>query len=287
MARPTIAIATSTLYPELQVEGLLLREELQAHGFDVAAPAWTDPVDWDAYDAVIVRETWDYTWQLDDFVRWARAVGPRLHNGPDVVAWNVDKRYLFDLERAGLPVIAGDHLPPGAAFRPPPSGRYVVKPTVSAGSRDTAVYDAARHDAARAHVGRLHAAGRDVLVQPYYGRVDCEAETAVVLIDGELSHSLRKGPLLALDQPELDGLYREEDMRRREADSDVLALARRAWEFAAERFGPPLYARVDVLRSDAGEPAVLELELIEPSLFLDYAPGSAAALAAALRRRVG
>jgi hypothetical protein len=136
-------------------------------------------------------------------------------------------------------------------------------------------------------VGRLHAAGRDVLVQPYYGRVDEEAETAVILIDGELSHSMRKAPLLTLDQPELDGLYREEDMSRREADSDVLELAWRAWEVTVQRFGPQLYARVDVLRSDAGEPAVLELELIEPSLFLEFAPGSAAALAAALRRRVG
>jgi hypothetical protein len=287
MAPPTIAIATCALYSELDAENLLLRDALLACGVDVAAVAWNEPADWDAYDAVIVRETWDYTGELDAFVDWARAVGPRLHNAPDVIAWNADKRYLFDLERAGLPVIAGDHVPPGAGFEPPPRGRYVVKPTVSAGARDTAVYDADRHDAAREHVGRLHAEGRDVLVQPYYGRVDEEAETAVILIDGELSHSMRKGPLLTLDQPELDGLYRVEDMRRREADSDVLALARRAWEVTAERFGPPLYARVDVLRSDAGDPAVLELELIEPSLFLDYAPGAAAALAAALGRRVG
>jgi hypothetical protein len=286
MPPPAIAIATCALHPELDAENVLLRDALQACGIDATALAWNERADWDAYDAVVVRETWDYTWELDAFLDWARAIGPRLHNGPDVIAWNADKRYLFDLERAGLPVIAGDHVPPGAGFDPP-RGRFVVKPTVSAGARDTAVYDGARHDAAREHVGRLHAAGRDVLVQPYYGRVDEEAETAVVLIDGELSHSMRKGPLLALDQPDVDGLYRLEDMRRREADSDVLALARRAWEVTAERFGAPLYARVDVLRSDAGDPAVLELELIEPSLFLDHAPSSAAALAAALRRRVG
>jgi glutathione synthase/RimK-type ligase-like ATP-grasp enzyme len=275
------------LYPDLQVEGVLLRDELEARGFAVDAVSWNGPADWSSYDAVIVRETWDYTFAVDEFVRWARSIGSRLHNAPDGVAWNVDKRYLFDLERAGLPVVAGDHLPPGAVFEPPQGGRFVIKPTVSAGSRDTAVYDGERHDAARAHVGRLHAAGRDVLVQPYYERVDEEAETAVVLIDGKLSHSMRKGPLLELDQPDVDGLYRVEDMCRREADSDVLALAERAWEVVAERFGPPLYARVDVLRSEAGDPAVLELELIEPSLFLDFAPGSAAALAAALRRRVG
>ena len=62
-------------------------------------------------------------------------------------------------------------------------------------------------------------------------------------------------------------------MRRREGEKDVVALARRTWQVAAERFGPPLYARVDVLRSTAGEPAVLELELVEPSLYLDFARG--------------
>jgi hypothetical protein len=209
-----------------------------------------------------------------------------LHNAPDVIAWNADKRYLFDLERAGIAVVAGEHVPAGASFRPPP-GRYVVKPTVSAGARDTAVYDRARHRAAEAHVRALHAAGRDVLVQPYYDSVDSEAETAVVFIDGRLSHCMRKGPLLALDRRPPDGLFRAEDMRRRNAEDDVVALARRTWQLAADRFGPPLYARVDVLRGDAGEPAVLELEVIEPSLFLDFARGSARALARALVRRVG
>lgn len=74
-------------------------------------------------------------------------------------------------------------------------------------------------------------------------------------------------------------------MRRRTADDDVVALARRAHDIVAERFGAPLYARIDVLRDDDGEPVVLELELIEPSLFLDHAPGSAQALADALLRR--
>ncbi len=238
------------------------------------------------FEAVVVRATWDYTAQPDAFVRWARAVGPRLHNAPDIVEWNVDKCYLFDLHRAGLPVVAGDLVAPGEAFAPPP-GRFVVKPTVSAGARDTAVYDDDRHDAARTHVAQLHAAGRAVLVQPYLERVQSEAESAVVFIDGELSHCMRKEPLLHLDQERVAGLYRQETMSRRAADPDVVAVARRTLEYVAERFGPTLYARVDVLRDDAGIPAVLELEVIEPSLFLDFAPGSAGALAGAIVRRLG
>jgi hypothetical protein len=283
----TVAIATCAAHPPPDAENRLLLDALRAGGIEAAAVPWnaSRPEAWDAYDAVVVRATWDYTWALADFLRWTRAIGPRLHNAPDVIAWNADKRYLFDLERAGLPVVAGEHLASGASFSPPP-GRYVVKPTVSAGARDTAVYDEARHRAAEAHVRALHADGRDVLVQPYYDSVEGEAETAVVLIDGRVEHCMRKGPLLALDRPPPDGLFRAEDIRRRDGEDDVVALARRTCEVVAERFGPPLYARVDVLRSDAGEPAVLELELIEPSLFLDFVPGSAEALAAGVVRRI-
>jgi O-ureido-D-serine cyclo-ligase len=76
-------------------------------------------------------------------------------------------------------------------------------------------------------------------------------------------------------------------MRPRAGEADILALAQRAWGVATERFGPLLYGRVDVLRNEAGDPEVLELELLEPSLFLDFVPGSAEALAAGVLRRAG
>jgi hypothetical protein len=285
---PTIAIATCEWHPQLDEDNAQLLDALQALGANVDVLPWSapGPGGWEHYDAVVIRETWDYSWRLDEFLRWTGARGARLHNPPAVVAWNADKRYLFDLGRAGIAVIAGEHLPPGAGFEPP-AGRYVVKPTVSGGARDAAVYDETGHAAAGAHVTRLHEAGRDLLVQPYYDSVDREAETAVIFLDGRVSHCMRKGPLLALGEPPSDEPFRAEDMSRREADDDVLALAQRTWAYATARFGPLPYGRVDILRSAAGEPAVLELELIEPSLFLEYAPRAADALAAALLRRAG
>jgi glutathione synthase/RimK-type ligase-like ATP-grasp enzyme len=287
VSTPSIAIATCTELPDGDAECALLLDALHTRGIDATAAVWSAPPPggWDAFDAVVVRATWDYSSVPEQFVRWVQDIGDRLHNPPEVIAWNVDKRYLFDLERAGIPVIAGEVLTPGAPFAPP-DGSFVVKPTVSAGARDTAVYDGARHAAARAQVDALHADGRAVLVQPYFEHVATDAETAVVFIDGELSHAMRKEPLLALDQVQASGLYRPETMSRREADADILDLARRTLAYATGRFGELLYARVDVLRADDGTPAVLELELIEPSLFLDYAPGSADALADAVVRRV-
>jgi hypothetical protein len=283
-----VAIATCAEHAELDGEGRLLLDALRERSIDARAEVWTErPVaGWERYDLVVLRATWDYTYMLGRFVRWARSIGSRLLNPPDVVAWNADKRYLFDLAQAGIATIPTEHVAPDAPFTPPP-GRFVVKPAVAAGSRGAAVFDGARHAAARAHVAALHADGHDVLLQPYLDAVDgVEAETALVFLDGTLSHALRKGPLLALDLPPPDGLFRAEQMSPTTPAADLVALARRVHAYVEQRFGCPLYARVDALRGDDGVPAVLELELIEPSLFLDLAPGSAQALARAIAGRL-
>ncbi len=285
---PAVALATCAEHPGLDAEGRLLLDALCELGIRARPEVWTRTPrgGWDGYDLVVLRSTWDYTFALERFLRWGRALGPRLLNAPDVVAWNADKGYLNDLERAGVRAVPTERLAPGAAFEPPP-GRFVVKPAVAAGARGAAVYDEVRRDEARRHVAALHADGLAVLLQPYLDAVDGpEAETALVHIDGALSHTMRKGPLLALGQAPEDGLFAAEDMRRVSPEPDVLELAGRAHRWVAERFGTPLYARVDILRDGHGAPAVLELELIEPSLFLDHEPGSAQALARAIIGRL-
>lgn len=275
--------------PALDGEGRLLLDALRALDIDAEPAIWNEqPVaGWEAYDLVVVRSTWDYTFMPERFLEWTRSIGPRLRNPPAVIAWNADKRYLFDLADAGLETIPTAHVAPGAPFTAPP-GRFVAKPAVAAGSRGAAVFDEARHDAAREHVTALHADGHDVLLQPYLDAVDgAEAETALVFLDGTLSHAMRKGPLLALDLAPPDGLFRQEQMSPVAAPAaDAVALAERVHAYVEERFGRQLYARVDVLRDAGGTPAVLELELVEPSLFLDCAPGSAQALAGAIGARL-
>lgn len=289
MPTPAVAIATCAEHPRLDDEGRLLLSALRELGIRAQPEIWTQQPagGWDAYALVVLRSTWDYTLMPDRFLAWTREIGDRLLNAPGVVAWNADKRYLVDLVERGLPAIATERIARGAPFAPPP-GRFVVKPAIGAGSRGAAVFDEARHAAAREHVAALHAGGHDVLLQPYLDAVDgAEGEIALVFVEGELSHAMRKGPLLALDVPPEDDLFRQEDMRPAEPAGDVVALGRRVHGFVERRFGRPLYARVDVLRDAGGTPAVLELELIEPSLFLDHAPGSAQALARAIALRAG
>lgn len=263
---------------------------LAARGVEAVPAVWDDPaVDWSAFDLVVLRATWDYAERHTEFLEWVQqvaAVTP-LANPPAVVEWNADKTYLADLAAAGVPVVPTMFLRPGDEVVLPDAAEVVVKPAVSAGSRRTARYSLpAQRDAAVAHVAALHAEGRTVMAQPYLASVDERGETALLFVAGRLSHAIRKGPLLTPGGVMTTGLFAEEEISprtpstaEREVADAVLA--------AVPVAGDLLYARVDLL-DDSGEPVLLELELIEPSLFLDHAgPEAAERLAAAIVARLG
>jgi hypothetical protein len=252
---------------------------------------WSDPaVAWDGYDRVIIRSTWDYAGQGERFGEWCEAVGAdRLRNVPEIVAWNADKRYLLDLDVPTVPTVL---VGPGDR-RPPLAGEVVVKPNVSAGARDTGRFGDAHHDDADRLIERIHATGRVALVQPYLDGVERDGETALVFIGGELSHVLRKQPILrTIGEAPLAGgewrcvaVYLEDDFIALGAATDAQRdLAFAVYREVANRFAPPLYARIDLVPNLDGSPVLLELELIEPNLYLDLAPGAAERLAAAILR---
>ena len=304
-ASARLALATCAALPDLDPDDQLLRDALVERGIGVDAAVWDDPtVDWAAYQHVIIRNTWDYTDRAVLFADWARRVEQTsvLLNPADVVAWNIDKTYLRDLEQRGLPIVPTIWLDPARNFgaraihtRFPAFGEFVIKPTVSAGSRDTGRYDASQTPSrmlAITHAKNLLAVGRNVMLQRYLRRVDTVGETALVYIDGQFSHSVRKGALL--DGPyradETDLLYRREQMAPREATDAEREVADRTIAALGEVFpqldGPLLYARVDLIPDDEGSPVILELELTEPSLFLAHGPGSAGRVADAIAARL-
>lgn len=249
---------------------------------------WDDPgVDWAGFALVVVRSVWDYPRRRDELLDWAgrvAAVAP-LANPPEILRWNSDKRYLLDLARAGVPVVPTTLAAPGEQVTWP-AGEVVVKPTVSAGSIDTERYPEARRAEAQAHVSRLHADGRTAMVQPYLSAVESRGETALVYVDGALVHTVRKGPMLMPGLVTVGGLFVEEDIRPAPAGRAERAVARQTLAAVPGHDAPLLYARVDLVFTDDGEPLVLELELVEPSLFLAYAPGVAGGLARAIAGRV-
>jgi glutathione synthase/RimK-type ligase-like ATP-grasp enzyme len=294
MAR--LALATCTEIPDLDNEGQQLLTACREAGIDTEPAVWDDPgVDWDEFDLVLIRSTWDYQNRPQDFRAWTERIGRRLRNAPEIVAWNISKRYLHVLAGWGFPVVPSEFLEPGACrdgieAALPSGGEYVVKPAVSAGSRDTARYvagDSEDRERAIGHASDLLGDGRTVIVQPFLKSVETEAETAVILLGGEPVHAMRKGPLLEIGQGLEEELFREEEMSLRTADGEELRLAQAVVERLGAEVAPPLYARVDMLRDDAGRPTLLELEVIEPSLFLDHSPSSLARLVELLAAEVG
>ena len=268
--------------PDLPIAWSALREA----GFVVDLVRWDDAeADWSVYDLAVVRSCWDYAWRLEEFLWWAASV-PRLRNPVEVLRWNTDKTYLRDLQRARLPVVPTVWNPSDVGELPD-AGEWVVKPSVSAGSRDTARWtDPA--DALR-HAADLGAAGRTAMAQPYLVSVDDVGETAVLFIGGRFSHAVRKGPLLARGEGVRQDRDSRGDLRPAVPTTAQRDVAQAVFDAVSGLVGvdaAPLYARIDLVDDVAGRPVVLELELTEPSLFLPQAPDAAARLVDAVRAAV-
>jgi hypothetical protein len=272
---PRIALATCAELPDLDADDALLVAPLAARGIEAVAAVWDDPaVDWGAFDLTIVRNTWDYIGRRDAFLDWAGSV-PRLANPADVIAWNTDKRYLAELEAAGLPIVPTLFVAPEDALDAGhDSPEVVVKPTVSAGSQDTLRHTAHDRAGIAEHIARLHAIGKTAMVQPYLDAVDEAGETALLYFDGAFSHAIRKGPMLLLGEVKEPDLFYLEEISPREPSPDERALADRVVAYVAERFATPLYARVDLLPTADGTPTIIELELTEPSVFVGFGDGA-------------
>ncbi|HUR13443.1 MAG TPA: hypothetical protein VM097_03000 [Mycobacteriales bacterium] len=275
---PRVALATAASFPDLDEDGPELLAALAAEGLEVDLTVWDDPaVNWAAYDLVVIRTTWDYWERHEEFLAWTRSV-PRLLNSASVVAWNTDKAYLGRLAEAGIPVVPTTYLMALDGWTPPDHA-FVVKPTVSAGARDSAAYPAG-DPAAIEHVRSLLAQGRVAMVQPYLSAVDTEGETAVLVFGGEVSHAARKGPVLTVGGGIDNTVVSRQLTTPRVPSPEEVALAERVLSVVRGWGDELLYARVDLLPG----PVLIELEVTEPSLFLRHAPGSAARFAQAVRR---
>jgi glutathione synthase/RimK-type ligase-like ATP-grasp enzyme len=277
-----VALVTCAAFPRLAEDEPLLLEALAAAGVAAEPVVWDDPeVGWDAYELVVVRSAWDYSLRRDEFVGWAEAI-PRLLNSAEVIRWNTDKRYLAEIPRA----VPTTFITTGEPWDPP-GGEYVVKPTVSSGSRNTARYGPGDQDRARLHVSELLAANRVAMVQPYLGAVDTYGETALMFFSGQYSHAIRKGQMLEPGKaPTATVLYLEENILPRDPEPAERTVAEDVLDALPWPRDQLLYARVDLIPSADGAPAVIELELTEPTLFLSYSPGAPERLAARVIERL-
>jgi glutathione synthase/RimK-type ligase-like ATP-grasp enzyme len=279
---PLVLFATAHRLPTPDLETPLVVEALNAGGIAAEIQPWDAPVDWSKADLVVVRSTWDYYERRDEFVRWAYQVEAttRLVNPAAVVEWNSHKGYLVELAGRGISTVPTalfrrGTLAPDWAEMFDGDSELVVKPSVSVGA-----VGALRGSPAEVagHLGYLMQTG-DVLVQPLIPSVLTQGETSLVFFGGKFSHAVRKIP-----RP---GEYRVQEhhggtVQPHEPERGEMSVAGAAIAAAPM---PPSYARADLVATSNG-PALMELELIEPFLFLATDPPAAARFAALIGQTV-
>ncbi len=277
-----IAVGTCKRLPEPDADQGPLFDELRRAGVEPRLLPWDEAAaQKEPFDLCVIRSTWNYIHDLPGFLAWARATARRapLFNPLRIVRWNSDKRYLSDLARKGVPSVPTVFHGKGSKRRLAQAlaGRgwreLVIKPRVGAASFLTKRFPIERLAAAETFL-REAAAGRDMMIQPYVRSVETRGERSLIWIDGRLTHAVRKSPRLAGDDESVRSVRIADDERR---------FAARALAAAG---GPLLYARVDVARGEDGSLMLMELELIEPSLFLVHSKPALRRLAAACARAV-
>ena len=287
--RRRVALATYARAPGLGPDDRLLIPALEACGVTAEPVVWSsDTTDWETFDAVVIRSCWDYHLHIDAFRAWLarlEAIPVPVYNAPGLVRWNADKRYLLDLAQRGVPTI-----PTSVLLRNHPEDidrvladtgwqRFVIKPTISASGYETYALRAPLTDEARQAVARVTAVG-DALIQPFVDEVPRDGEYSFTFIDAAYSHATLKRATA--------GEFRVQTEHGGTADRflpsrELIEQAARVLATLAEA---PLYARVDgVVRENAF--LLMELELIEPNLFLEFGTGAGDRMARAIVARMG
>lgn len=286
---PRVALATYERAPALAPDDRPLIPALAAHSVAAAPVVWNDPgARWGEFDGVIIRSCWDYHLRPAHFREWlgmVAALGVPVWNPVPLIGWNVDKRYLLDLAARGVPTLptcvaprdsGADAIESLAAARG--WQQIVVKPAVSASGYETHALGLPFDDSAQRIVRGVAQLG-DMLVQPFAPEVPRDGELSLVFLDGTFSHGARKRARAGefRVQVEHGGSIDATQIDPRVVQQAVRALAMLP--------SAPLYARVDgIVRGDAF--LLMELELIEPNLFLGLQPGAYDVLACAIASRL-
>jgi glutathione synthase/RimK-type ligase-like ATP-grasp enzyme len=280
-----IVLATCRSKPALTASDALLAAELERAGATVVAAPWDTITPAGEYPVTVcLRSTWDYHRRWTEFRAWVAGFDDRhagLWNPAETVLWNADKLYLRDLGAAGIALPRTQWFEPGerpeveAILRHWNLARAVLKPRISATAFGTYRISAGR-SLSHEEWKPLETSGG--LIQAFVPEVESQGEISLVYVDGGFGHAVRKRPAGGDFRVQRDFGGTVEGVAPSIAVRDfgdaVLAAVSRPW----------LYARVDLVETARG-PVLMELELIEPDLFLT--PAAAARLAAALLARAG
>lgn len=278
------AAATTNFVSNLLREDALLAQALQQQGCLVTRIGWDRPdYDWSVPRAAIFRSTWDYYYRFPEFLAWLERVAAHipLINPATMIRWNANKTYLLDLQQRGLRIVE-THLITNQELSQVPVlwakqgwHKAIIKPAVSAGAWHTYLLEAPDISDCEQHL-QTRPPHEQFLVQPFQHAIGNEGELSLIVIAGDVTHAVRK---IAKS-----GDFRVQDdhggtVHPHTPTSEEIAFAQQAVALCNPL---PLYARVDMIRDNDGQLALMELELIEPELFFRFCPSAADRLAAAM-----
>lgn len=266
-----ISLITYDGLPNLDPDDALIADQLRKRGHMCTAAIWSDEsVDWSKFDISIMRSAWDYHLHTEKFFSWMQKVSKvtTLLNPPGLMRWSSHKSYLIELQKKGLPVVETLWLDKGQKAGDIVSqlnwAKVIVKPAIGLATFGVAKFDLdqAGRKLAEAHANEL-AQNEDVMFQPFINSVDDYGERALMFVGGQYTHSVRKSSFQKLAPA---GHAGESSVP---GDPVEIAIAKKV---IASLDSVPLYARVDLVRNENNEPLLLELELVEPSLFISCQP---------------
>lgn len=256
--------------PLLDADDRFVADELHRRGYQCAVADWRDQsIDWANAGICVLRSTWDYHLHYQEFLAWLTKVSSqtKLWNDWELVKWNSNKRYLFDLQKASIPIVPTvlfEHAKPANLMATLDQNGWtkgILKPVVGLSTFGVRKIERNQTDI-QAHLnGMLETS--DVLLQPFIDTVHDRGERALVFLGREYSHTIRKSAFQPLAQAGEAGETLEQ------ADESELQLAR---QVLAEVKKPVAFARVDLIRDADGQDLLMELELVEPSLYLNMFP---------------
>jgi len=268
--------------PDLDIPFVL--EAAQHLNIDLDFANWQDnKINWQNYDAAVIRSTWNYVPYRDEFVSWSKKVEKetKLFNSSKIIEWNTDKKYLLELEQTGIPIIPTKFCTNLSdaesqlewAFNL--SSAIAIKPSIGAGARLAG--RATSIEEAKVLLKNIFNNKRIPMIQPYVESVDTEGEKAIVVIDGVLSHVARKVPALT-QGGHGDGAGSEVIDEKINNIFNTVKENLSTWQEL-------LYARIDVVLLNSSY-VLMELELTEPWLFMKYRPESSLDLFNAILKRI-
>lgn len=244
-------------------------------------------IEWSRFDAVVIRSTWDYQITPDKFLSTLEEIESvtKLYNPVDICRWNLNKRYLRDLQSKGIQIIPTYWLEGlskhsiESVFQASATKRLVAKPLIGANANDTFVLTLENPASWNGAISVF--ADREVMLQPFIDSIQVEGEYSLFYFGGHFSHAVVKRPA--------EGDYRVQEehggiIASVNPDQDLIRAGAQAIKAIEKTL---LYARVDLVKLESGQPALIEMELIEPSLYFEHCPNSAEMFAAQFDRIAG